>query len=332
MKAEIRKPSSLSTLNSVPCPAKPSSRSIPRSPSHHVRHRSYLPCNHSVAVRPGSTARWQGEEGQSAEVPQGSPCSPVLFALTLAGALAQLPDGVSYVDDCTWVISFTSQREFKEKARALLDQVHARLSEFGFSMDEGKTEVAWIFAGPKPSAATRRKAENWNLRWKVPLSNQVVERRFNPKAKPVRWLGFFLDPKFNWQAHVKHRLALGHHRIKTLARVMGANGTPRQLARKVAWAVAMSTAAYGVEAIWEGQQWLADSFDKLTRTIGRTVAGTFSTTKVEDAIRAADTPPTLDRRRERLLASVLAAPHDAPKRALLPPSANDDSSRRRLSP
>jgi hypothetical protein len=91
----------------------------------------------------------------------------------------------------------------------------------------------------------------------------------------------------------------------------------------------------GVEAIWEGQQWLADGFDNLTRTIGRTVAGTFSTTKAEDGIRAADTPPTrptLDRRRERLLASVLAAPRDTPKRALLPPGAADDSSRRRLSP
>jgi hypothetical protein len=98
--------------------------------------------------------------------------------------------------------------------------------------------------------------------------------------------------------------------------------------------VAMSTAAYGVEAIWEGQKWLSDGFDKLIRTIGRTVAGTFSTTKGDEAIRAVDTPPTcptLDRTRERLLASVLAAPRHAPKRALLPPSAEDDSSRRRIS-
>jgi ribonuclease HI len=74
---------------------------------------------------------------------------------------------------------------------------------------------------------------------------------------------------------------------------------------------------------------------KLTRTIGRTVAGTFSTAKGEDAIREAVAPPTcptLDRRRERLLASALVAPTDAPKRALLPPRAEDDSSRRRIYP
>jgi hypothetical protein len=40
----------------------------------------------------------------------------------------------------------------------------------------------------------------------------------------------------------------------------------------------MSTAAYSVEAIWEGQKWLADGFDKLTKAIGRAVAGTFSST------------------------------------------------------
>jgi hypothetical protein len=107
-------------------------------------------------------------------------------------------------------------------------------------MDEVKIEVAWIFAGPKPGASTRKKAEKWRLKWKVPSSNTVVERRFNIKAKPVRCLGFFLDPKFNWQAHVKHRLALGHHRVR---------------------AVAMSTAAYAAEAIWEGQKWLSDGFE-----------------------------------------------------------------------
>jgi hypothetical protein len=80
-----------------------------------------------------------------------------------------------------------------------------------------------------------------------------------------------------------------------------ANATPLKLARKDAWVVVMSTAAYGVEAIWDGQKWLFDGFDKLTKTIGRTIAGIFSSTKGEYAIRAADTPPTsptLDRRRE----------------------------------
>ena len=98
-------------------------------------------------------------------------------------------------------------------------------------MDEAKTEVAWIFAGPNPRKPSLNKAKQWKLKW------GGVERHFDINAKPVRWLGFFLDPRFNFQAHIKHRLALGHHRIKTTARVMGANDVPRKTARKVAWAV-----------------------------------------------------------------------------------------------
>ena len=115
---------------------------------------------------------------------------------------------------------------------------------------------------------------------------------------------------------------------------MNGNGVPRKLARKVAWAVAMSTAAYGIEAIWEDQAWLLNGFHRLTTEIGRRVAGTFSSTKGEDAIRAADIPPTrpaLDRRRERLLSAALSATPDAPKRALIPVAATDDSSRSRVS-
>jgi hypothetical protein len=40
--------------------------------------------------------------------------------------------------------------------------------------------------------------------------------------------------------------------------------------------------------------------------------------------------PALDRRRERLLASALAAPEGTPKRLLLPPKATDDSRRHRI--
>jgi hypothetical protein len=60
-----------------------------------------------------------------------------------------LPDGVSYVDDCSWSISFTSADEFQRDARTLLDRVHAGLTAHGFDMDEAKTDVAWIFASER---------------------------------------------------------------------------------------------------------------------------------------------------------------------------------------
>jgi hypothetical protein len=95
----------------------------------------------------------------------------------------------------------------------------------------------------------------------------------------------------------------------------------------------MSTAAYGVEALWEGQKWLLDDSSRLTGAIGRTVAGIFGTTKGQDAIRATDTPPAepmLNRRRERRLTSVMTAPVGTPKKALLPTHPEDDSGRPRI--
>jgi hypothetical protein len=96
-------------------------------------------------------------------------------------------------------------------------------------MDKDKTEVAWFFANERPRGPSKEKAKKWELNW-----DGVVRI----KAKPVRWLGFFLDRRMSWQAHFKH---IGRHRIRTMARIMNANGIKRKLARKVGWAVAMST-------------------------------------------------------------------------------------------
>ena len=75
-----------------------------------------------------------------------------------------------------------------------------------------------------------------------------------------------------------------------ITRAITANGISRKLARKVVWSVAMSTEAYGIEAIWEGQELLLDGFNKLTAALGRAVVRTFGTARGEDAIRAADIP------------------------------------------
>jgi hypothetical protein len=59
----------------------------------------------------------------------------VLLALTLAEALRKQPDGVSYVNDYAWAISFESQEEFQQKASALLDNADQTFRQFSFSLD-----------------------------------------------------------------------------------------------------------------------------------------------------------------------------------------------------
>lgn len=103
------------------------------------------------------------------------------------------------------------------KATALLDQIYNVLRDSGFKLDAEKTDVAWIFAGEWPRAASQKKAEEWRLNWQPPdAGSPRIVRSFDIKAKPVCWLGFFIGCRFNWQAHVKHRLALGHYRIKAV--------------------------------------------------------------------------------------------------------------------
>jgi hypothetical protein len=56
---------------------------------------------------------------------------------------------------------------------------------------------------------------------------------------------------------LRHRLALGQHRrLATTEWITIGNGLPRRTARKVAWSVAVATAAYGLELMWENQKWL----------------------------------------------------------------------------
>jgi hypothetical protein len=73
----------------------------------------------------------------------------------------------------------------------------------------------------------------------------------------------------------------------------------RKLARTVAWSTAMATATYGIEVMYEGQQWIVDQIQKVNVKIAKDIAGLKSTTAGCDAIKSADTPPTqamLDRR------------------------------------
>jgi hypothetical protein len=83
--------------------------------------------------------------------------------------------------------------------------------------------------------------------------------------------------------------------------------------RTVARSTSMGMAAYGIEAICEGQPWIVQSFHKLIARIGRDVSGTFaSTIRVDarvDAIREAAIPPTraaLDPRTERQFIRMIA--------------------------
>jgi hypothetical protein len=75
-------------------------------------------------------------------------------------------------------------------------------------------------------------------------------------------------------------------------RFMAAHGINRKLARTVSWSTTMAKATYGIEVIYEGQQWIVDQIQKVNTKIAKDIAGLKSTAGGCDAIRSADIPPT----------------------------------------
>jgi hypothetical protein len=60
----------------------------------------------------------------------------------------------------------------------------------------------------------------------------------------------------------------------------------------VSWSTVMTTATYGIEVIYEGQQWIVDRIQKVNTRISKDVAGLRATAAGCNAIRSADIPPT----------------------------------------
>jgi hypothetical protein len=68
---------------------------------------------------------------------------------------------------------------------------------------------------------------------------------------------------------------------------MAGYGINRKLARTVSWSTSMATATYGLDVIYEGQQWIVDQIQKVVIRIAKDVPGLKATTAGRDAIRSA---------------------------------------------
>ena len=154
-------------------------------------------------------------------VPQGSPFSPIL-CLPYASALRASPNGeprftldkrisglqLSYVDDFCVAVSSPSggAKAIRENSEALY-RVTSQLTEqavrIGLTFDPSKTELIHFSRRRAPTEET------------VPLPGGVVAH----PADAVRYLGFFIDRKLDWQQHVQHRANLASAVLSSLARL-----------------------------------------------------------------------------------------------------------------
>jgi hypothetical protein len=157
-------------------------------------------------------------------IPQGSPLSPVC-GLVCAATLKGLPSGASYVDDCSWAIPFSSPQQLQRDSHRLLDAVQDRFEMHGLSLDTGKLEIAFISKNTQTSKRFKIDSKRWKVNW---------GRKLLMIRDSTRWLGCYLDPFLNWQAHVKIRVQQGLWRQQNVARFMQRWGINSKLARTVA--------------------------------------------------------------------------------------------------
>jgi hypothetical protein len=116
----------------------------------------------------------------------------------------------------------------------------------------------------------------------------------------MAWLSLRQMPKLAGPIDTYVQRALWNQ--QQVRRFIATHRSNRKPARTVSWSIAMTTATYGIEVIYEGQQWIVDQIQKVDTRIAKDVAGLRATTAGSDTIRSADIPPTrpmLDRRSER---------------------------------
>jgi ribonuclease HI len=163
-----------------------------------------------------------------------------------------------------------------------------------WKLDEKKTELVVIYKANQKRNQWEMEANRWSMRW----HDKTIQ--FNKGN--TRWLGYHLDRCLNWHAHVDTCVQRALWKQQQVRRFMAGHGINRKLARTVSWSTSMATATYGLDVIYEGQQWIVDQIQKVAVRIAKDVAGLKATTAGCDAIRSADIPPTramLDRRTER---------------------------------
>jgi hypothetical protein len=104
----------------------------------------------------------------------------------------------------------------------------------------------------------------------------------------IRWLGYHLDRCMNWKAHVDPCVQRALWKQQQVRRFMAAHDINRKLARTVSWSTTMTIATYGIEVIYQGQQWIVDQIQKVNTKIAKDISGLKSMTAGCDALRSAD--------------------------------------------
>jgi ribonuclease HI len=209
-------------------------------------------------------------------IPQGSPVSPILFAIYMSELFDDVEEkmenrvrALSFVDDIAWWTSAKDaagvRQHLTEAAAYALEWAHDNAVTF----DTEKTEAIWL----------SRKRKIWQIDHSVQVGSAMVN--FNKSA--TKWLGMWIDSALTFRQHQHAMLKNARNAQARLRRLAGKMGLVPDSVRRTQVACVQAVALYGSELWWRGEAVYgsigkAADLQKLVNQQARAVTGCFRST------------------------------------------------------
>lgn len=158
-------------------------------------------------------------------LPQGSPISPLLFALYMGGLHRHMgrrfPEatGLSFVDGVTWIVSGTSVRE--------ISRLLGRAA--GLAIQWGKSNAASFEIGKTEAILLSRSRRHWKDKTRETI--QVGDCRIGYNRRAARWLGIWIDSRLSFRENTSISADRARRVEARLTSFMRRNGVPPLSAR-----------------------------------------------------------------------------------------------------
>ena len=252
-------------------------------------------------------------------VPQGSPVSPILFAIYLSGVFDEIErtipgvHALSFADDIGLLAPGYSVQEackqLQQAAKVAIDWGCRNMVQF----DAEKTEAA-LFTRKRG-----RKLQNQIQKARIIVGNHPAT--INQEA--TRWLGIWLDAGLTLKVHYHTRLRKARNAEARIHSLCQGQGLAPGLVRRIQVAAVQSVALYGAELWWQGQRDRRDGIQLMINRGARKVTGMLKTTPIGPLVREAGLAPAetlLEARQLGYTTRLLGLPEDHPTRKILPVS------------
>jgi len=224
-------------------------------------------------IRLEMEGRTGAEHSIESGIPQGSPVSPVLFAVYISemfGYVEERADvkALSFVDDVAWWAEGRNETEVARKLTNAATYAVEWASENAVAFDVDKTEAMLL---------TRKHKIEWNT--EIQVDGQTV--KFNKQA--TRWLGIWIDSSLSLKDHHQAMMKKARNAQQRMRRLTGRMGLVPENVRRTQVACVQAVAMYGSELWWKGENengtiGRANDLQILVNQQARDITGCFKST------------------------------------------------------